>query len=117
MNQVADQQVSTTELISTENRQQPATEMGAGPLLARDVTQDLHSQWDRIQAGFVDEPRAAVKQADELVEHAIKRLSESFSEARSTLERQWDRGEDVSTEDLRQALRKYRSFFERLLSV
>jgi len=116
MNQVADQQVSTTEFVPTDNRQQPA-EAAAGPLLPRDATQDLRSQWDRIQAGFVDEPRAAVKQADELVEHAIKRLSDSFTEARNALERQWDRGEDVSTEDLRQALRKYRSFFERLLSV
>ena len=89
----------------------------AGPLLPADFTQELRTRWDRIQTGFVDEPRAAVKQADELVASAMKRLAESFADARNGLERQWDRGGDVSTEDLRIALRRYRAFFQRLLAV
>jgi hypothetical protein len=87
------------------------------PLLAQDVVGDLRRRWTDIQAGFVDEPRRAVEQADGLVAEAIKRLAETFARERAQLEGQWDRGGDVSTEDLRQALQRYRSFFSRLLSV
>ena len=87
------------------------------PLLATDVVNQLQSQWTDIQAGFVDEPRRAVERADGLVAEAIKRLAETFANERGQLEGQWDRGGDVSTEDLRQALQRYRSFFSRLLSV
>jgi len=86
-------------------------------LLPAEFVQDLRGRWDRIQTGFVDEPRAAVQQADELVASAIQRLTDSFAEARNTLEHQWGRGEQANTEDLRLALRKYRSFFQRLISV
>jgi hypothetical protein len=65
----------------------------------------------------VDEPRRAVQQADQLVDDAIQRLSQSFTEQRSNLEGQWDRGDDVSTEELRIALQKYRAFFQKLLTV
>jgi hypothetical protein len=87
------------------------------PLLATDIVNQLQSQWTEIQAGFVDEPRRAVERADGLVAEAIKRLAETFANERGQLEGQWDRGGDVSTEDLRQALQRYRSFFSRLLSV
>jgi hypothetical protein len=87
------------------------------PLLAGDVVNQLRNQWTDIQAGFVDEPRRAVERADGLVADAIKRLAETFANERNQLEGQWDRGSDVSTEDLRQALQRYRSFFSRLLSV
>jgi hypothetical protein len=94
-----------------------AREESPGPLLAGGDTQELRSRWDQIQTGFVDEPRMAVKEADELVALAMKRLAESFAGERGRLEQQWDRGDNVSTEELRQALRKYRSFFQRLLTV
>jgi hypothetical protein len=87
------------------------------PLFAGEETSRLRSDWDQIQAGFVDEPRRAVEDADRLVASAIKRLAEMFAEEKARLEGQWDRGGDVSTEDLRQALRRYRSFFGRVLSV
>ena len=87
------------------------------PLLAGDVVSELRTRWTDIQAGFVDEPRRAVEQADSLVAEAIKRLAETFANERNQLEGQWDRGGDVSTEDLRQALQRYRSFFSRLLSL
>jgi hypothetical protein len=70
-----------------------------------------------VQVSFVDEPRQAVQQADTLVASAMKRLAEIFAEERAKLDGQWDRGDDVSTEDLRLALRRYRSFFGRLLSI
>jgi hypothetical protein len=75
------------------------------------------TQWDAIQTGFVDEPRRAVQEADALVALVTKRLSEVFTNERTSLERQWGEGDEISTEDLRVALRRYRSFFERLLSL
>ena len=70
-----------------------------------------------IQTGFVDEPRQTVEQADELVAQVMQRLAEGFAAERERLEQQWGRGEDVSTEDLRIALQRYRSFFQRLLAA
>ncbi len=87
------------------------------PLFAGGDGQRYRSQWDDIQASFVDEPRRAVEQADHLVAEVMKRLAEGFAGERSKLEQQWTRGDNVSTEDLRLALRRYRSFFDRLLSV
>ena len=73
--------------------------------------------WTTVQAAFVDDPRDAVKEADTLVAELMQRLAETFSAERSRLESQWDNDEDVSTEDLRIALQRYRSFFDRLLSA
>jgi hypothetical protein len=87
------------------------------PLFAQNDTQDLHFRWEKIQIGFVDEPRKAVELADELVASAIKRLAEVFAAEREKLEAEWDKTDNVSTEELRIALRRYRSFFDRLLSV
>jgi len=89
----------------------------AGPLLASDFSDDMRKRWETIQTGFVDDPRVSVQQADELVAAAIKKLAESFADARSQMEADWSKGKDVSTEDLRQALRRYRTFFQRLLAV
>ncbi len=87
------------------------------PLFAQNEASDFRSRWEKIQTGFVDEPRRAVEQADELVANAIKKLAESFANERQRLESDWEKNENVSTEDLRVALRRYRSFFDRLLSV
>ena len=89
----------------------------SAPLFPGGEATELRARWDAIQVGFVDEPRRAVEQADALVAGAMKRLAETFAEERGRLEGQWDRGDSVSTEDLRLALRRYRSFFGRLLSV
>jgi hypothetical protein len=87
------------------------------PLFSSNELNDLRTRWKDIQTGFVDEPRKAVEQADGLVASAMKRLAEVFAQERSKLEQQWDRGDQVSTEDLRVALQRYRTFFDRLLSV
>ncbi len=92
-------------------------EQYSGPLLPQDFSDDMRTRWENIQTGFVDDPRVAVQHADELVANAIKKLAESFADERGRLEQQWSRGNDVSTEDLRQALRRYRAFFHRLLSL
>lgn len=102
-----------------EGLERPSHE-GAEPtatLLPENESGELRRQWDAIQTGFVDEPRRAVEQADELVAGAMKRLAEVFAAERGQLESQWDRGDDVSTEDLRIALQRYRAFFGRLLSI
>jgi len=90
---------------------------GTAALFSGDETHDLQGRWEKIQIAFVDEPRKAVEQADSLVATTIKRLAEVFAQERSKLEGQWGRGDNVSTEDLRVALQRYRSFFQRLLSV
>jgi hypothetical protein len=89
----------------------------ATPLFPSNELETLRTRWKEIQTAFVDEPRKAVEQADGLVASAMKRLAEVFAEERAGLEKQWDRGDSVSTEDLRVALQRYRTFFDRLLSV
>ena len=86
-------------------------------MFAAEESEGFRTRWDAVQTGFVDEPRRAVVEADALVAQVIKRLSEVFADERTRLEGQWGHEDQVSTEDLRQALRKYRSFFERLLSL
>lgn len=96
---------------------QLSTDDNPAPLFPNNELEDLRRRWSEIQTAFVDEPRKAVEQADNLVASAMKRLAEVFAEERSKLEKQWDRGDNVSTEDLRVALQRYRTFFQRLLSV
>lgn len=88
-----------------------------GPLFADQDLRDLRSRWDQAQSAFVDDPRQAVQKADDLVGTVVQRLSDEFTGERNRLEQQWDRGDNVSTEDLRQAIKRYRSFFDRLLSI
>jgi hypothetical protein len=88
----------------------------AGPLFPDDELHNFRARWDQAQTSFVDEPRQAVEQADSLVANVVKRIAEQFANERAQLEKQWDSGDNVSTEDLRQALRRYRSFFDRLLA-
>ena len=90
-------------------------ETNLAPLFAEDVASDFRSRWDVVQRGFVDDPKEAVRAGDELVAQVIKSLAETFSNQRSALE--GDQADQASTENLRLALRRYRSFFERLLSI
>ena len=99
--------------MATEQQTQTTDEA----LFADDELSAFRSRWDEIQSGFVDEPRQAVEQADALVADVVDRLTAGFSEARSRLEEQWAKGEDASTEQLRVALTRYRSFFKRLLAA
>lgn len=90
---------------------------GEGELFSADERNDLEQRWNEIQARFVDEPRGSVEEANTLVSELMDRLVSSFSDQRARLEDQWERGDDVTTEDLRMALMRYRSFFGRLLEV
>jgi len=87
------------------------------PLFLPDVAKEFRAQWDAVQIGFVDDPKQAVRKADELVAQVMKSLAETFSNERAKLEGQVDQTEQASTENLRVALRRYRSFFQRLLSL
>lgn len=89
----------------------------ATPLFPEDQLRELQSKWNDIQTGFVDEPRSAVQHADSLVASTMQQLAEAFARERSQLEQQWSRGDSVSTEDLRVAFQRYRSFFRRILSL
>jgi len=95
----------------------PSKAADVNPLFPDDELHNFRARWDQVQTSFVDEPRQGVEQADSLVANAVKRIAEQFSAERAKLEAQWAQGDNVSTEDLRQALRRYRSFFDRLLTV
>ena len=92
------------------------------PLFDEKAGRDLRERWLVIQTAFVDEPRGAVEKADSLVAEVLQRLTDTFARERDELESGWsragdDNGAEVSTEDLRQAIRRYRAFFDRLLSI
>jgi hypothetical protein len=124
----------TTEQLANAGQAEPATaeprtfdDRAAGgdgkaasdvqPIFDEAAAAELRRSWDEIQAGFVDEPRRSVEDADHLVAATMKRLAETFADERAGLEAQWARGDDVSTEDLRVALQRYRAFFGRLLAI
>lgn len=90
---------------------------GGDPLLSRETRLELGSRWSEIQANFVDHPQGSVQEADALVVDLMQRVTGSLSNERERLESQWRQGDHVSTEDLRVALTRYRSFFDRLLSA
>jgi hypothetical protein len=122
---MTDDQLSTRDLAARSGGEEsdgsPEDQQPGGgdhePLFASDQSERYTSQWQEIQTSFVDQPRDAVAEADALVADLMQGLAASFSQERERLESQWDRGDDVSTEDLRVALTRYRSFFDRLLSA
>lgn len=83
--------------------------------LSDQTSSQAKERWRRVQAEFVDDPRKSVAEAHELVGELVERIVEAFSAERNQLEHQWSKGGDVSTEDLRVCLQRYRSFFSRLL--
>jgi hypothetical protein len=113
-------EIRTDDLV--QDTGQPVERNGSGddqlePLFDAKHANELRDRWHALQSRFVDDPRQTVKDADSLVAELLQELARNFSEARRTLEGQWDGGGDVSTEDLRLNLQRYRSFFERLLAV
>lgn len=72
-------------------------------------------RWQQIQAQFVDDPRKSVGEAHALVGDLMQRIADAFARERNDLESQWSKGDDVSTEDLRVCLQRYRGFFSKLL--
>lgn len=84
-------------------------------LVEREESDHFRTRWIEIQGKFVDEPRTAVQQADALVSEVVENITQMFTKNHSSLENQWNQGNDVSTEDLRKALQQYRSFFNRLV--
>jgi hypothetical protein len=89
--------------------------VSSGSLLNSEEAEHFRTRWNEIQGKFVDDPRNAVQQADGLVSEVVEQITQMFVTEHSSLEGQWNQGNDVSTEDLRKALQKYRSFFNRLV--
>jgi hypothetical protein len=114
--------MTTAELVeSAKQNQESQNPSTHGVLFDEREAGDLRARWQNIQGAFVDDPQASVVQADQLVATAVQRLAEIFAHEKANLESAWSHGADVSgttsTEDMRQALRRYRSFFDRILSV
>jgi hypothetical protein len=127
-----ERKLSTSDIAAASDRQSPvavtiddgtpqdrprAADESPAPLFGEGDAQGYRTRWGAIQTGFVDEPRKAVQEADTLVAEVMKRLAEVFAEQRQRMEGAWERNDRVSTEDLRQSMRQYRSFFERLLAI
>jgi len=105
------------EVVPFEQRTTSPAPAEQTPLFPKGEVDQLQSRWDSIQAGFVDEPRKTLEEADKFVASAIERVSHLYSDERGKLEGMWRRGDQVSTEDLRIALQRYRTFFSRLTSM
>jgi hypothetical protein len=108
---------SEAELVETGKPPVRAEEEQLAALFLPDAAEDFRAQWDAVQISFVDDPKQAVRKADELVAQVMKSLAQSFSNERTKLEGELDQTDKASTENLRVALRRYRSFFQRLLSL
>jgi hypothetical protein len=98
-------------------REHEADDEQLAALFPSETAEGFRADWDAVQIGFVDDPRKSVRQADELVASVMKTLAESFASQRISIETDVGQDEQASTENLRVALRRYRSFFERLLSL
>jgi hypothetical protein len=102
---------------AASNRGTAGTASTTGPLLAGEDAEGFRARWTDIQTGFVDAPRRAIEQGDALVAELMQHLARTFADERGRLERHWDQGDDVPTDNLRDAFQRYRSFFERLLAT
>jgi hypothetical protein len=103
--------------VNTDGVVKTMVEKTLDPLFTQDAATNFRSRWDGVQRGFVDDPQEAVRAADELVAQVIQSLTETFSDQRSALDAELHQTDQASTENLRLGLRRYRSFFERLLSI
>lgn len=105
------------ETVSENQARMNAPQEELVPLFEEEAAEKFRSHWLAIQTKFVDDPRDSVQQANDLVADVIENITRSFADRRDSLEKEWNAGGEISTEDLRQALKQYRSFFERLLSL
>lgn len=122
-----EEQYHSTEFAETAGGENPQQygQMGAQrmeegrfePALGDTVIDELQSRWNSVQIEFVDGPRTSVEQAQALVAETVEKIAQMLSEKRASLDGTWANREDISTEDLRTALQRYRSFFNRLLRV
>jgi hypothetical protein len=114
----ARRQADTGEADTNDARSETASDRAAeerATLIPPDRAASYNSRWTQLKSDFVDEPSRAVRGANELVGEVLDELEELFRSQRAELEQGLD-SEQTTTEDLRQALGRYRSFFDRLLS-
>lgn len=105
----------------------PAVVPAAGPDLDQPLLREdaeLLARWQRVQAGFIDDPHAAVAGAADLIEQAGQALVEALRQRQHQMRTMWDRdpgngsaapgGAGPDTEQLRQVMRRYRALFSQL---
>ena len=114
-----DEQIDERQVVEerVEEKRDASRTEDLAPLFEKGEAEKFRTQWLEIQSRFVDDPSVSVKDADDLVADVIKNITRTFSDKRMSLENQWKSGDKVSTEDLRVAMQRYRSFFNRLLSL
>lgn len=106
----------SSERIAPEAGAGPATGSGQDGLLTAEDRDGYQRRWDDIQVRFIDEPRQSAREADDLVSEVAQRIADRFSSQRQDLERRWESGDEPTTEELRQAVQRYRDFFQRLVT-
>jgi len=94
-----------------------ASEEASTSFLSQTEAQSFRSRWEGVQFGFVDDPKQSVEQAIHLIGDTVKQLTESLDAERQKIGQPLQRVDMPSTEDLRLILRRYRSLFERLVSI
>ena len=119
---MADGRLSTDDLVLRPGDPDPRTAPHDGsprelPLLDEAQSEQFLQRWDEVQTRFVDDPRAALRDGDALVAELLQALAARFAEHKDGIESRWLGGGEPTTEDLRQALQSYRSFFQRLLAT
>jgi hypothetical protein len=97
------------------DRQADSRERERTTLIEPARAESYNSRWNELKSEFVDDPRRAVRGANQLVGEVLDELEELFRSQRADFEQGLD-NEQTTTEDLRLALGRYRSFFDRLLS-
>jgi len=111
----ARRQADPDDQMRSDDRGSDATAEQRATLIPPDRAESFNSRWTELKGQFVDEPQGAVRRANELVGEVLDELEELFRRQRAELEEGLD-SDQTTTEDLRQALGRYRSFFDRLLS-
>ena len=84
------------------------------PLLTEEAEQEFLNRWTEVQIGFVEDPDAAVRAADALVDEIATTILQKLQARRTELAAGWRNG-SPDTEDLRLTLKSYRTFIGLIL--
>ena len=87
----------------------------AGPVFAPESAQSFRVRWSSIQAGFIDDPRNAVQDADRFVADVVQSFTAGVEARRRALTSAWEQDGHSGTEELRLTMRQYRALVDRIL--
>jgi len=89
----------------TPESSEPAPGM---PLVSPEERRRLQAEWDRVQLGFIDDPRAAAVGAAEIAAGAVQAVTRELAARLGELDAWQDHTSSGDTELMRKAMRGYR---------